>query len=125
MNTLDAERLHAMRILAKKPRYSAEFFSGIYGRKKSRAFLWRSARCRRCSARSNELLRSRIVCWTNLRLTGACRRIRRRSLAAGWIANDLELRQFASLHKIVRRFARQRPFWEKIHLGFAHVCPLR
>ena len=35
----DAERLHKMRVLAKKLRYSADFFSGLYGSRKTAAFL--------------------------------------------------------------------------------------
>ena len=35
----DAPQLHALRILAKKLRYSAEFFSGLYGRTKAKPYL--------------------------------------------------------------------------------------
>ncbi len=39
LNTLDAPRLHALRILAKKLRYSAEFFADLYDRKKAGPYL--------------------------------------------------------------------------------------
>ncbi|MBK9160674.1 MAG: CHAD domain-containing protein [Nitrosomonadales bacterium] len=112
LNTLDAERLHAMRILAKKLRYSAEFFSGIYGRKKSRAFLAALSEVQEVLGQINDIA----VAHRLLDESAADRSLSAHQeaivLARGWIAHDLS-GQFASLHKIVRRFARQRPFWEK------------
>jgi len=39
LDTADAARLHALRILAKKLRYSAEFFESLYDKQQARAYL--------------------------------------------------------------------------------------
>ncbi|MDE2365549.1 MAG: CYTH and CHAD domain-containing protein [Betaproteobacteria bacterium] len=39
LDSLDAPQLHALRIIAKKQRYAAEFFAGLYPRKEARQYI--------------------------------------------------------------------------------------
>ncbi|MEO8331488.1 MAG: CHAD domain-containing protein [Gallionella sp.] len=112
LNTLDAPRLHALRILAKKLRYSAEFFSGLYDRQKARSFLAALSEVQEVLGQIND------IAVTHRLLDGLAANPELSAhqeavvLAKGWIAHDLT-RQFTALRKAVQRFSRQSTFWEK------------
>lgn len=112
LNTLDAARLHAMRILAKKLRYSAEFFAGLYGKQKSRSFLASLSEVQEVLGQINDVAVAHRLLDESAADHVLSAHQEAISLAKGWIAHDLS-RQFTALHKTMQRFAKQHPFWEK------------
>lgn len=110
LNSVDAQQLHAMRILAKKLRYSAEFFAGFFDEKKAKKFLAALSEVQEVLGQINdvavahrlldELADEAVLSAHNEAIT----------LARGWIAHDLS-HQFEELHNAVRRFNRQGDFW--------------
>ena len=112
LGALEAERLHALRILAKKLRYSAEFFSGMYEKQKAKSFLSALSEVQDVLGQINDIaVTHRLLdeLATEDALSAYQEVI---ALAKGWIAHDLS-HQLAGLRKVVQRFARQPPFWEK------------
>ena len=112
LNTLDAPRLHALRILAKKLRYSAEFFSGLYDRQKARSFLAALSEVQEVLGQINDIaVTHRLLdeLAVNPDLSAHQEAV---VLAKGWIAHDLT-RQFSALRKAIQRFAGQPSFWGK------------
>lgn len=110
LKSFDAPRLHALRILAKKLRYSAEFFAGWYDRKKARSFLAALGEVQDVLGQINDVavahrmldeLASSVVLAVHQEAL---------VLAKGWIAHDLA-HQFTLLHKTLRRFNKQPEFW--------------
>lgn len=112
LNTLDAPRLHALRILAKKLRYSAEFFSGLYEKQKARSFLKSLSEVQEVLGQINDIaVTHRLLdeLAVNPDLSAHQEAV---VLAKGWIAHDLS-HQFAALRKAIQRFAGQPSFWGK------------
>jgi len=112
LGTLDAGRLHALRILAKKLRYSAEFFAGMYDKQKAKSFLAVLSEVQEVLGQINDVavthrLLDELATDENL---PAHQEVT--ALAKGWIAHDLS-HQFTVLRKSIRRFFREHPFWEK------------
>ncbi len=113
---LNAEQRHALRIAAKKLRYAAEFFSGLYPRKASRRYLQALA------GLQDELgvLNDQAVTGRLLEQIGAGGRDLLRSRASGviigWIACKTRL-QLAGMARAWKRFNRCKVFWgEKNHV---------
>ena len=111
VDTLDDKRLHALRILAKKLRYSAEFFAALYDRKKAGPFLAALSEVQEVLGQINDVavahrLLDELAAMPELAVHGEAV-----TLAKGWIAHGLS-RQIAALRKAIRRFARQSEFWD-------------
>ncbi len=110
LNTLDAPRLHALRILAKKLRYSAEFFSGLYDRQKARSFLKALSEVQEVLGQINDIAVTHRLLGELAVNPDLSTHQEAVVLAKGWIAHDLS-RQFAALRKALQRFAGQPSFW--------------
>lgn len=111
LNTLDAPRLHALRILAKKLRYSAEFFSSLYDKKRTKSFLAALSEVQEVLGQINDIaVTHRLLdeLAVNPYLSAHQEAV---VLAKGWIAHDLS-RQFTALRKAIQRFAGQPSFWK-------------
>jgi CHAD domain-containing protein len=110
LNAADDKQLHALRIVAKKLRYSAEFFASLFGKQKAQAFLAALSEVQEVLGQIND------VAVAHRLLDGLAADPVLSShqeaimLAKGWIAHDLS-RQFSALHKAVQRFNRQAVFW--------------
>lgn len=108
----DAGQLHALRILAKKLRYSAEFFSGFFDRKQAKSFLAALSGVQDVLGLINDVvvahrLLDELATHPDLSAHGEAV-----DLARGWIAHDLS-RDFEVLPGILRRFGKQPAFWGK------------
>ncbi|MDH4286006.1 MAG: CHAD domain-containing protein, partial [Gallionella sp.] len=112
LDALDAERLHALRIIAKKLRYTAEFFSGLYDKQKAKSFLGALSEVQEVLGQINDVA----VAHRLLDELAASQELSAHQevfpLAKGWIAHDLS-HQFTVLRKAIQRFGREQPFWEK------------
>ncbi|MDO8263804.1 MAG: CHAD domain-containing protein [Gallionella sp.] len=112
LDSLEAERLHALRILAKKLRYSAEFFAGLYDKQKAKSFLAALSEVQDVLGQINDIA----VTHRLLDELAASQDLSAHQdavvLAKGWIAHDLS-HQFTALRKAIQRFAREPSFWEK------------
>lgn len=111
LDSLDDARLHALRIVAKKLRYSAEFFAALYDRKKTGSFLAALSEVQEVLGQINDVaaahrLLDELAAMPELAVHGEAV-----TLAKGWIAHGLS-RQLAALRKAIRRFARQAEFWD-------------
>lgn len=116
LETFDATRLHLLRIVAKKLRYSAEFFAGLYDRKKSEPFLAALSEVQEVLGQANDVaVAHRLL--DELAGDAALAEQRQESfseavnLSRGWIAHDLD-HQLVMLRKSIRRFNKQDAFWE-------------
>lgn len=108
----EADQLHALRICAKKLRYSAEFFSGLYGRRKPKAFLSALSLVQDVLGQINDVMVAHRLLdelATEPDLTGHQEAV---ALAKGWIAHGLS-HQLVTLQKKVRRFEEQGEFWQE------------
>jgi inorganic triphosphatase YgiF len=112
LDSLDNVRLHALRILAKKLRYSAEFFATLYGRKKTAAFLAALGEVQEVLGQINDVAVAHRLLDELAALPDLAAYQEVTVLARGWIAHGLS-RQLDALRKAVRRFDRQQPFWKK------------
>ncbi|MBI3479200.1 MAG: CHAD domain-containing protein [Nitrosomonadales bacterium] len=110
-DTFDAARLHALRILAKKLRYSAEFFASLYDRKKAQSFLDALSKVQEVLGQINDVA----VAYRLLEELAADADVSGHQeavvLAQGWIAHDLS-GQFSALRKAMKNFNRQPLFWK-------------
>jgi len=112
LNKLDATSLHALRIVAKNLRYSAEFFSGLYDRQKARSFLAALGEVQDVLGQINDIaVTHRLL---DELAAHPCLSEHQEAvvLAKGWIAHDLT-RQFAALRKAMQCFSAQPIFWGK------------
>lgn len=112
LNAVDAARLHSLRILAKKLRYSAEFFSGLFGKSKAKSFLAAISQVQEVLGNINDVaVAHRFLDELAADITLIAHQ-EAMVLARGWIAHDLS-RQFVVLHKSMQRFNKQAGFWIK------------
>ena len=107
---LNAEQRHALRIAAKKLRYAAEFFSGLYPRKASRRYLQALADLQdELGALNDQAVTGRL-----LEQIGAggrdLLRCRASGVIIGWIACKTRL-QMAGMVRVWKRFNRCKVFW--------------
>lgn len=112
LNSLDAARLHALRILSKKLRYSAEFFASLYGRQKTKSFLAALSEVQEVLGQINDVAVAHRLLDELAAEPGLSAHQEAIVLAKGWIAHHLS-RQFTALHKAVQRFNKQPMFWDK------------
>jgi len=113
----DMHKLHALRILVKRLRYSAELFFCLYDKRASKAFLAKLSEIQEVLGRINDIsvanrlldeLSDEAFLAVNS-LPESCEGI---ALVRGWIAHDL-LHEFAALHNAVSCFNKQPVFWDK------------
>ncbi|MDD5300427.1 MAG: CHAD domain-containing protein [Gallionella sp.] len=112
LNTLDAARLHSLRILAKKLRYSAEFFAALYDKQKTRSFLASLSEVQEVLGQINDVAVAHRLLDELAALPELSTHQEAVTLAKGWIAHDLS-HQFTALRKVIQRFDKQPAFWEK------------
>lgn len=112
LNGLDAGRLHALRITAKKLRYSAEFFAALYDKQKARSYLAALGEVQDVFGQINDVAVAHRMLEELAAMTELSVHQEAVVLAKGWIAHDLS-RQFAALRKTMQRFNRQPAFWVK------------
>ncbi|HEY0665327.1 MAG TPA: CHAD domain-containing protein [Gallionella sp.] len=111
LNSVDAQRLHAMRILAKKLRYSAEFFSGLYDGQRARKFLAALSEVQDVLGQINDVAVAHRLLVELADDAGQPASQEAITLAKGWIAHDLS-HQFAELQGSLRRFRKLSAFWD-------------
>ncbi len=112
LDSLDNERLHALRIVAKKLRYSAEFFAALYDKKKTGSFLAALSEVQEVLGQINDVAVAHRLLDELAMLPELASHGEALILAKGWIAHGLA-RQLAVLRKAIRRFAKQSEFWGK------------
>ena len=112
LDSFEAEQLHALRIVAKKLRYTAEFFASLYDKQEAKSFLGALSDVQDVLGQINDVAAShRLLDELEAAVNPAADRDAV-ALAKGWIAHGLS-HQYAALRKAIQRFGRQRPFWEK------------
>ena len=112
LHTVDAAQLHALRIVAKKLRYSAEFFAALYDKQKAKPFLAALSEVQEVLGQINDVaVAHRLLdeLAADAALAGHQEAV---VLAKGWIAHDLS-HQLSVLRKTIQRFNKQSAFWEK------------
>ncbi|MGB9094366.1 MAG: CHAD domain-containing protein [Gallionella sp.] len=115
LETADAARLHALRIVAKKLRYSAEFFADLYGRNAAGSFLRALGGVQDVLGEINDIaVAHRLLdgLAANADAERQANIIEAVTLCRGWIAHDLTGR-LAALKKSMLRFNRHGAFWKK------------
>ena len=110
LDTLDDKRLHALRILAKKLRYSAEFFAALYDRQKTGSFLAALSAVQDVLGQINDVAVAHRLLDELAALPELSAHREAVALAKGWIAHGLS-RQLTALRKAIRHFAKQDEFW--------------
>jgi len=116
LDTLDNERLHALRILAKKLRYSAEFFAALYDRQKTRLFLAALSKVQEVLGQINDVAVAHRLLDELAAMPDMPTHQEAIILAKGWVAHDLS-RQFTRLRKAVQGFNKQHHFWKNDSAG--------
>jgi len=112
LDTLDAPHLHALRIIAKKLRYSAEFFSSLFDGKKARSFMAALSEVQEVLGLINDIaVAHRLLNDLSVEpdLSAHQEAV---VLVRGWIAHELS-DQFIALRKAMQHFADQSSFWGK------------
>ncbi len=112
LDSLDEAKLHALRIVAKKLRYSAEFFAALYGKRKTGPFLAALSEVQDVLGQINDVAVAHRLLDELAKLPELAAHYEAVSLAKGWIAHGLS-RQLGTLRKAVRRFGKQEAFWEE------------
>jgi triphosphatase len=112
LNTFDAARLHALRILAKKLRYSAEFFAALYDKRKTRSFLAALSEVQEVLGQINDIAVAHRLLDGLAADAALATHQEAVVLAKGWIAHDLS-HQLTALRKTIQRFNKQAAFWGK------------
>jgi len=117
LDTFDSARLHLVRIVAKKLRYSAESFAGLYDRKKTVSFLASLSEVQEVLGQVHDVavahrLLDELAADAALAAHQGEFVVEAVNLSRGWIAHDLD-HQLDVLGKTIRRFRKQDAFWEK------------
>jgi inorganic triphosphatase YgiF len=111
LDTADAAQLHALRILAKKLRYSAEFFAALYDKGKAEPFLGALSKVQDVLGQINDIaVAHRLL---DGLASDAALVVHREAvvLVRGWIAHDLS-GQLSALRKSILAFNKQPEFWK-------------
>ena len=112
LESADAARLHALRIVAKKLRYSAEFFSTLYNQRAAGAFLAALSKVQDVLGQINDIAVAHHLLddlAADAAMAGHQEAV---VLARGWIAHELS-GLVAALRKCMRAFKQKPEFWEK------------
>ena len=116
LDSLDDKQLHALRILAKKLRYSAEFFAALYDKQETAVFLAALSEAQEVLGQINDVAVAHRLLDELAALPELAAHREATALAKGWIAHGLS-RQLTALRKAVRRFNKQQRFWENNPAG--------
>jgi inorganic triphosphatase YgiF len=116
LDSLDNVHLHALRILAKKLRYSAEFFAALYDKQKTAAFLAALSEVQEVLGQINDVAVAHRLLDELAALPELAAHQEAIALAKGWIAHGLS-HQLTKLHKAVQGSHKQRPFWKNSQTG--------
>lgn len=116
LDSLDDKRLHALRILAKKLRYSTEFFAALYDRQKTAAFLAALSEVQEVLGQINDVAVAHRLLDELAALPELAAHHEAVALAKGWIAHGLS-RQLTKLRKAVQAFNKQHIFWKNNSAG--------
>ncbi|MDP2694716.1 MAG: CHAD domain-containing protein [Gallionella sp.] len=116
LDTLDNVRLHALRILAKKLRYSAEFFAALYDRQKTGSFLAALSEVQDVLGQINDVAVAHRLLDELAALPELSVHQEAVALAKGWIAHGLT-RQLTALRRAIQNFNKQRTFWKNNSAG--------
>lgn len=112
LETADAAQLHALRILTKKLRYSAEFFSSLYDKQKAGAYLVSLSKVQDVLGRINDFAAAHRLLdglATDAALAGQQDAV---VLTRSWIAHELS-GQLPALRKCMQEFNVQPLLWKK------------
>lgn len=112
LNGLEAGRLHAMRILAKKLRYSAEFFAGFYGKQRARSFLAALSEVQDVLGLINDVSVAHRLLDELAEFPALSGRQDAIALARDWIEGR-QSDQYAALRKSLQHFEKQSAFWKE------------
>lgn len=112
LETYDEPQLHALRIAAKKLRYSLEFFAALYGKRKMQQFILTLSEVQEVLGQINDAAIAYHLL-DDLALLPENREAA--ALVKGWIAHG-EPSRFAALCKAIKLFGRRADFWGK------HFC---
>ncbi|HUW26923.1 MAG TPA: CHAD domain-containing protein [Gallionella sp.] len=112
LDSLDAARLHALRIVAKKLRYSTEFFAALYDRQKTKPFIVALSGVQEVLGQINDVAVAHRLLDELAAMPELATHQEAVTLAKGWIAHGLS-RQLDVLRKAIRRFEKQHAFWER------------
>jgi CHAD domain-containing protein len=112
LNTADAARLHALRIVAKKLRYSAEFCAALYDKKKAGSYLAALSIVQDLLGQINDVAVAHRLLDSLAADAALAAHQEAVVLARGWIAHDLS-GQLAALRKSMQNFNKQPVFWKK------------
>lgn len=112
MDTAEAAQLHALRIIAKKLRYSAEFFADLYDKKKTGTFLAALSEVQDVLGQINDVAVAHRLLDGLAADDSLAAHQEAITLSRGWIAHDLS-HQLNVLRKTIQRFNKQDAFWEK------------
>ena len=117
LETADAARLHALRIIAKKLRYSAEFFAALFDKRKAGSFISALSDVQDVLGQINDIavahrLLDGLAADAVLSAQQDAAFLDAVTLCRGWIAHDLS-RLLNTLRKAFQRFDKQVPFWQK------------
>lgn len=108
---LDAAARHRLRIVAKKQRYAAEFFAGLYPPKAARAYIKNLVALQDGLGALNDIaVTGRLL--DDLRGGRAASRAWACGLVQGWVESRAHAR-IAELEAAWRRMKKVRPFWSK------------
>ena len=111
LETASAARLHSLRIIAKKLRYSAEFFSSLFDKRKAESFVGALGKVQDVLGQINDIaVAHRLLDGLTMdaALTDHHEAV---VLVKGWIAHD-QSGQLASLRKSISAFNKQPEFWK-------------
>jgi inorganic triphosphatase YgiF len=116
LDTADAARLHALRILAKKLRYSAEFFAGLYDKRKTGPYLAALSEVQDVLGQINDAaaahrLLDALAADDALATHQEAVVLEAVVLTRGWIAHEVSA-QLTVLLNTIQRFNKQAAFWE-------------
>ena len=112
LNTADSEQLHALRILAKNLRYSAEFFAILYFEQKTRPYVAALSEVQDVLGQINDIAVAHRLLDGLAADDALVAHQEAVVLARGWIAHDLS-GQLTPLRKTIQYFNKQPVFWNK------------
>jgi inorganic triphosphatase YgiF len=112
LSAADAARLHALRIVAKKLRYSAEFFAVLFDKQKSKSYLAALSEVQEVLGQINDVAVAHRLLDGLVADAALAAYQEAVVLARGWIAHDLS-RLLTGLRKSMQKFNKQPVFWKK------------
>jgi triphosphatase len=111
LDNADAARLHALRIIAKKLRYSAEFFAALFDRRKAESFFGALSKVQDVLGHINDIAVAHRLLDGLAADAALADHQEAIVLVRGWIAHELSS-QISLLRKSIQAFANQPVFWK-------------